>query len=122
MTCDSKGNCIDQFHDGCREEGFQIHGLKEGAWLFYDEAGTLRRVIHYRDGFADGLYTVWDANGVRRGEGCMAHVPELGGSSQVGEWTYWDENGRLLESRVFDPITPSGLWMSQASIAPGLWR
>src|SRR6185369_122057 len=113
ISCDPVGLCVQQYINGFREEGFQIGGAKHGPWLAYDEKGTLRRVMHFEQGYAEGQYIIWDQNGTRRVEGKMHRLQEMERSVQDGEWTFWNANGSLLESVRYEDGSRGDFWTSR---------
>lgn len=76
------GEGNDKLIQGSYRDGFQ-----EGEWTTWYANGQRSAVDHFRDGLQDGLHTSWYFNGVKSIEG---HY-RMG--KREGVWTRWDPTG-----------------------------
>lgn len=72
-------------------KGFMEGGVRKGKWIAYDEEGNMLSQGHYKDGFEDGMYTVWYPSGVKRYEGIFKS------GKRLGIWSFWDAEGNLVK-------------------------
>lgn len=84
------------FHPGGvpSAEGMATQGLREGAWTFWSEDGTVEQTGPYVAGTKEGVWTLrWPSGGLRSRGWCLAN-------DRVGEWRHWPE----------EPPTPESDW------------
>jgi len=109
-----------------RFEGENLDGYKVGTWKEWYESGQLKSQEHYEEGvlagphgdakywwesgkpkaagryfgsLKDGKWICWHENGQKESEGeyqSSGRTP--GEDKKVGEWKYWDEEGKLIRT------------------------
>ena len=98
---------------------YYIDGKKDGPWISFDQIGDTITLTHYKNNQLHGTYTSYIDNEVNNyGEyvngkkdgawktGLVNNYRRTNGSydmgTEVGEWIYYDIEGKKLMRRVFD--------------------
>ncbi|MFK8044449.1 MAG: toxin-antitoxin system YwqK family antitoxin [Crocinitomicaceae bacterium] len=68
-------------------------GLKEGVWTSYFENGQKNSESTFVNGINNGYSMVWFPSGKVR------YFGDYKGGKQVGEWTYFNEEGKIIEKQ-----------------------
>ena len=79
--------------------------VKDGKWLFWDEKGTLKEEVHYKNGRREGLTTYYSLTGNESAK--IQYKEDLPWS---GEWTLWYLDGAKKESGFYDQGKKEGPW------------
>ncbi len=77
-------------------EGDMQDGRRTGLWTSYTREGRVKSRSEYRNGLAEGLSTVFHDNGAIFYSGNQLR------GKQVGEWRFYDEQGNLVRTAVYD--------------------
>jgi antitoxin component YwqK of YwqJK toxin-antitoxin module len=79
-------------------------GMTQKSFTTYHENGAKSESVDMIDGLASGTYQSWYENDTKKSEGTTKN-------NQIGEWTYWDENGKVNRKGSFnDDGKPTGEW------------
>ncbi len=92
-------NGPDKVYDGegrLEMEGDRKNGLRHGIWTSYFPNGRVRSRNDYREGQLQGLSTVFRENG------SMYYTGQHKNDKQVGEWRFYNEQGTLENTVVYD--------------------
>ncbi|MEP2023823.1 MAG: hypothetical protein ABJH98_13995 [Reichenbachiella sp.] len=89
------GNWIYYYPDGAKSaEGLQKNGTKDGYWKMFYESGETKGVGEFDEG--TGAYKEYYISGNLKVTG------QFKGDYNFGKWTYYDEEGNIEGSALFD--------------------
>lgn len=89
------GNWIYYYPDGAKSaEGLQKNGIKDGYWKMFYESGQTKGVGEFDEG--TGAYKEYYISGNLKVTG------QFVGDVNVGDWTYYDEEGNVEGTANFD--------------------
>lgn len=77
-------------------EGDMLDGLRTGLWTSYTREGRVKSRSEYLRGLPEGISTVFHDNGA------IYYTGNQRGGKQVGEWRFYDEQGNLVRTAVYD--------------------
>ncbi|MBI2967854.1 MAG: toxin-antitoxin system YwqK family antitoxin [Bacteroidetes bacterium] len=87
---------VEYYPDGnLRFEGEYRGGKKNGIWIYYFQNCNKWSEGSYKNGLADGKFSVWRENGSLRYEGYFSNGKKL------GAWKFYDESGKLIKEEEF---------------------
>ncbi len=79
-----------------RIKGYVLNGMREGQWFsFYQNAKPWSQNF-YKKGRLNGPTATWYENGQMRYSG------EYEQDQRIGNWTFWDEQGKKIEEINYD--------------------
>ncbi len=70
-----------------------IDGIGQGVWINYYENGQYKEVGHYEQNRVEGPIKKYHLNGQLKASGTYKDW-----RIRIGEWSYYDENGRLIRT------------------------
>ncbi len=76
-----------------------------GKFISRYENGQIEKEAHYKNGFADGLYTAWHLSGYKESEGLYS----IG--RQEALWTWWNDCGQQIIEKYYKNGIKHGLWV-----------
>jgi antitoxin component YwqK of YwqJK toxin-antitoxin module len=81
-------------------------GMTQKNFTTYHANGAKSESVDMIDGLASGAYQSWYENDTKESEGTTKN------NNQIGEWTYWDENGKVNRKGSFnDDGNQTGEWI-----------
>lgn len=91
---------IKLYPDGKREyEGDYKNDKRDGKWIYYHPNGNKWSEGTFKDGLGEGKRIVYYETGAKRYAGFFKQgLPS-------GKWTYWDENGKVVNIKDYDNST-----------------
>ncbi|MFT3884314.1 MAG: hypothetical protein QM724_02450 [Flavobacteriales bacterium] len=81
---------------GTRLEGDLRNGKRNGTWTSYGADGRIKSLNEYVDGVLQGPTTTF------RGNGSIYYQGQYLNDRSFGEWRFFDEQGELVRTVVFD--------------------
>ncbi|MDP7107407.1 MAG: hypothetical protein QGH41_10035 [Roseibacillus sp.] len=83
-----------QYRDGLHYQVNESEPYSGWAKMMYD-SGQVERLVPYKDGRWEGLWTMWHENGQKKGEVTMKD------GKPDGPYTLWHENGQKKEESTY---------------------
>lgn len=84
--------------DGGRMEGELLDGKREGPWASFFPNGGIRSRITFKGGMEEGPTEVYHDNGM------TYYTGQYRAGVTVGEWTFYDPQGKELKRVVYDSL------------------
>ena len=79
---------------------YDAFGKRTGEWIYYNENGSVEKLINYRSERYHGYYEKYYDNGNLKEKGYYQH------GRKVETWHYYNEEGELLRKNFEGPKTP----------------
>jgi len=93
------GNEYTEYYEGKKQ--VKMHGYfndkkeRDGKWEYFSAQGVKLSLTFYENGKKNGFSVVFYPNGAQR------YVGEYQNDQKIGEWKYYDQNGKLVQSKTF---------------------
>lgn len=94
----TEGHQVIGTRDGGRMEGFLRDGKRDGPWVSYFAHSGVRSRISYVDGVEEGPTEVYQENGM------TYYTGQYRKGATVGEWVFYDPQGKELKRVVYDSL------------------
>jgi hypothetical protein len=91
-----------------RQRCEQSAGVRHGASSEWYASGRDRVYTEWWQGAKHGQFRLWYENGQVRAEGFHVH------GRPAGVWTYYAQDGSVLQRRTFDAAPPAASWLADA--------